>query len=137
MSNQELAHDLHKPVIRKFEKRKAHSSFVDNIWGIDITDLQWISKFNEGVRFSLCVIDSFSKYAWAVLLKDKEHITVTGAFQKILDDSNRRPKKIWGDKVREFCDRSMKPWLKDSNIETYSTHNEGKSGVAERFIRTL
>ena len=137
MSSQELAHDFHKPNIRKFEKRKAHSSFIYNIWGVDLADIELISKFNKGIRFLLCVVDVFSKYAWAVPLKDKEHITITDAFQKILDDFNRKPKKIWGDKGKEFCDTSMKPWLKDSNIETYSTHNEGKFIVAERFIWTL
>ena len=58
-------------------------------------------------------------------------------FQKILDESNRKPSKIWVDKSREFYNRSKKSWLQDNDIEMYSTHNEGKSVVAERFIRTL
>ena len=64
--------------------------------------MQLISKFNKGFRFLLCVIDIFSKYAWVVPLKDKKSITITDAFQKILDDSDRKPNKIWVDKESEF-----------------------------------
>ena len=70
--NQQLAYELHQPIIRKFKKRKVHSSFIDNIWGADLADMQLISKFNKGFRFLLYVIDTFNKYAWVVPLKDKE-----------------------------------------------------------------
>ena len=63
--------------------------------------------------------------------------TITNAFQKILDESNRKPNKIWVDKGSEFYNRSIKSFLQGNNVEMYSTHNEGKSVVAERFIRTL
>ena len=82
--NEQLAKELHKPIIRKFKKRKVYSGFKDNIWGADLADMQLISKFNKGFRFLLCVIDIFSKYAWVVPLKDKKGITITNAFQKIL-----------------------------------------------------
>ena len=85
----------------------------------------------------MCVIDIFSKYAWAFPLKDKKGVSIVDAFQKILDDSNRKPNKIWVDKGSEFYNSSFKKWLKDNDIEMYSIHNEGKSIVAERFIRTL
>ena len=96
--------------------------------------MELISKCNKGFRFLLCVIDNYSKYAWVILLKD---ITIASAFQKILKESNRKPKKIWVDKGSEFHNRSMKSWLEKNDIEMYSTHNEGKSVIAERFIRTL
>ena len=99
--------------------------------------MQLISKFNRGFRFLLCVIDIFSKYAWVVPSKDKKGVSIVDAFQKILDDSNRKPNKIWVDKGSEFYNSSVKKWLKDNNIEMYSIQNEGKSVVAERFIRTL
>ena len=70
MSNKELAEELHKPIIRKFKKRKVHSSFTDNIWGADIADMQLIRKLITGIRFSLCVIDIFSKHAWVIPLKN-------------------------------------------------------------------
>ena len=75
--------------------------------------------------------------AWIILLKDKKGIRITDTFQKILDESNCKPSKIWVDKGSEFYNRSMKSWLEKNAIEIYSTHNEGRSVVAERLIRTL
>ena len=66
--NEQLAKELHKPIIRKLKKRKFYSGFKNNIWGADLADVQLISKFNKGFRFLLCVIDIFSKYAWVVPL---------------------------------------------------------------------
>ena len=79
----------------------------------------------------------FSKYAWAIRLKDKKAITIVNAFQKVLDESNRKLNKIWVDKGSEFYNRSMKSWPEKTFIEMHSTHNEEKSAVAERYIRTL
>ena len=70
--NEQLAEELHKPIIRKFNKRKVYSAFKDNIWAADLVDMQLISKFNKGFRFLLCVIDIYRKYAWVVPLKDKK-----------------------------------------------------------------
>ena len=70
--NIQLADELHKPIIRKFKKRKVYSSFRDNIWGADLADMQLLNKFNKGFRFLLCFIDIFSKYAWVAPLKDKK-----------------------------------------------------------------
>ena len=99
--------------------------------------MQLISKFNKGFRFLLCVIDIYSKYAWVIPLKDKKGITITNAFQKILDESNRKVNKIWVDKASGFYNKSMKSFLQNNDIEMYSTHNQGKSVIAKRFIRTL
>ena len=135
--NIQLAEELHKPIIRNFEKRKVHSSFRDNIWGADLANMQLLSNFNKGFRSLLYVIDIFSKYEWVILLKDKKGIKIVNAFQKILKESDRKPNKIWVDKGSEFYNSSFKKWLRDNNTEMYSTNNEGKSVVAERFIRTL
>ena len=70
--NEQLANELHKPIIRKFEKRRVYSTFKDTNWGVDLADMQLLSKYNKGIRFLLCVIDIFSKYAWVVPLKDKK-----------------------------------------------------------------
>ena len=88
--------------------------------------MQLISKFNEGFRFLLCVIDIYSKYAWVVPLKHKTGVSIVRAFQIILKKSNRKPNKIWVDKGSGFYNSHFKKWLKDNNIEIYSTHNEGK-----------
>ena len=135
--NEQLAEEIHKPIIRKLKKRKVYSTFKDNIWGVDLADMQLLSKYNKGIRFLLCVIDIFSKYAWVVPLKDNKGISIVKAFQIILKQSNRKPNKIWVDKGSEFYNAYFKKWLRDNDIVIYSTHNEGKSVVAERFIRPL
>ena len=70
--NQQLANELYKPINRNFKKRKVYSSFKDNIWGVDLADMQLISKHNKGIRYLLSDIDLFIKYAWVVPLKDKK-----------------------------------------------------------------
>ena len=108
-----------------FDKKSTGSSvnmhtnnehLLGNIWGADLADMQLISKFNKGFRFLLFVIDIFSKYTWVVPLEDKKGITITNACQKILKESNRKPNKIWVDKVSTFYNSSFKKWLKDSDI---------------------
>ena len=83
-------------------------SFRDNIWGVNLADMQLLSKSNLGFRFLLCVIDIFSKYAWVVPLKDKKGISIVNTLQIILKESKRRPNKIWVDKGREFYNSSFK-----------------------------
>ena len=136
----QLAEELHKPITRKFKKRKVYSGFRDKICGADLADMQLISKFNGGFRFLLCIIDIFGKYAWVVPLKDKKGISIVNALQKILKESECKINRIWVDKGSEFYNNSFKKWLKDNDIKMYSIYtiyNEGKSVVAERFIRTL
>ena len=100
--------------------------------------MQLISKYNKGIRYLLCVIDLFSKYAWVVPLNDKKGVSIVNAFQNILKkSSNRKPNKICVYQGSEFYDNVFKKWLKDNDISIYSTYNEGKSVVAQRFIRTL
>ena len=137
LATQELAEELHKPIIRKFKNRKVHSPFIDSIRRAYLTDMELISKFNKGFRFLLYVVDIFSKYAWVIPLKDKKSITISNAFQKILKESNRKLNKTWVDKGSKFYNGSMKSWLEKIDIEMYSTHNEGESVAAERFIKTL
>ena len=85
-SNQQLADELHKAIIRKFKRRKIYSSLKDNIWGVDLADVQLISKYNKGMRYVLCVSDIFSKYTWVVPLKEKKRVFIVSAFQNILDN---------------------------------------------------
>ena len=99
--------------------------------------MQLISKFNKGFRFLLCVIDIFSTYVWVVPLKDKKGVSIANVFQSIFKKSNRKPNEKWVEKSSEFYNNSFKKWLQDNDIVMYSTHHEGKSIVAERFIRTL
>ena len=94
MSNSQLANELHKPVIRKFKRGKVYSSFKGNILGVDLADMQLISKYKKGIRYLLCAIDLFSKYVWVFLLKDKKGITIANAFQSVLNSSKIKPNKI-------------------------------------------
>ena len=104
----QLAEELHKPIFRKFKKRKVYSGFRDNIWGAHLADMQLISKFDIGLRFLLCVIDIFINYAWVIPLKDKKGVSIVNAFQKTLDISERKPNKIWVDKGSEFYNNFLK-----------------------------
>ena len=134
--NYQLADELHKPIIRKFLKRKVYSSFRDDILGVDLADMQSLSKQNKGIKYFLCAIDLFSKYTWIVPIKNKKGISIINAFKKIISEG-RKPNKTWADQGSEFCNNSFKDFLKINNIEMYSTYNEGKSVIAERFVRTL
>ena len=80
MTNQELAEELHKPIIRKFEKRKVYSPFINNVLGVDLADMLLLSKFHKRISFLLCVANIFSKQACVIPLKDKGGITITNAF---------------------------------------------------------
>ena len=75
-----MAEELHKPIIRKLKKRKVYSSFRDNIWGVDLADMQSLSKYNKGMKYLLCAIDLFSKYAWVVPIKDKRGVSIVDGF---------------------------------------------------------
>ena len=99
--------------------------------------MQLTIKLNKVFRFLLCVIDIYSKYTWVIPLEHQKGISITNVFQKTLDESKRRPNKIWADKGSEFYNRSMKSVSKNNDIEMYSVHNEGKSVISKRFIRTL
>ena len=119
--NYQLANELHKPIIRKLKKRKVYSSFRDNIWGVDLADVQSLSKYNKGIKYLLCAIDLFGKYAWVVPIKDKEGSSLVNAFKKII--SKCKPNKTWVDQGSEFYNKSFKDFLKINNIEMYSTYN--------------
>ena len=100
--------ELHKPILWKFEKRKRHSNFTDNVWGVDLPDMKLLSKFNKGICFLLCVIHIFSKYGWVVPLKNQKGITITEAFQKKVNESGCKPNKIWVGKRSKLYNTSMK-----------------------------
>ena len=79
----------------------------------------------------------FTKYAWVKPLKNKEGKAVLNAFIEIVNEPNRKPNKLWVDQEREFYNKIMQEWLDNNDILMYSTHNEGKSVFAERFVQTL
>ena len=125
-----LAEELHKPIKRKFNKRRVLVSGIDKIWAADLADMTALNKDNEGVNFLLLVIDIFSKYGWIVPLKIKKGETVANALKTIFKE--RKPEKLWTDKGREFYNKDVKEL-----IELYTTENEEKSSIVERWIRTM
>ena len=90
-----------------------YSSFKDNIWGVDLADMQLISKYNKGIRYLLCAINLFSRYAFVVPLKDKKGSSIVDAFQSILNKSKRKPNKIWVDQGSKFYNNNFTKWLKE------------------------
>ena len=125
-----LAEELHKPVKRKFKRRRVFVNGIDKIWASDLADMSALSKDNKGFNFLLLVIDIFSKYGWIIPLKDKKGKTVADALKTIFEE--RKPKKLWTDKGKEFYNKDVK-----GLVEIYSTENEEKSSVVERWIRTM
>ena len=86
--------------------------FKDNIWGVALADMQWLSKYYKGIKYL------FSKYAWVIPIKDKWGVSIVHAFQKTISEG-RKPNKIWVDKGSKFSNNSFKKWLKDNDIEMY------------------
>ena len=133
---QQLAEELHKPITRKFTKRRVFVKGVDEIWAADLVDMQRFSDWNKGINYLLMVIDVFSKFGWIEPLKNKKGETVANAFKKIFK-SGRQPRLLWTDKGKEFYNKNVNQLLSRKNIKLYSTENEEKSSVVERFNRTI
>lgn len=131
----ELADELHKQRRVHFPRRRVVVKGIDQIWSADLVDMQAFSEYNKGVRYLLNVIDVLSKYAWSVPIKAKTGTTITDAFRSI--SKTRKPKMLWVDKGTEFYNRTFRNWLESEDIHPYSTENEGKAVVVERFNRTL
>ena len=104
--------------------------------GCWLADMQSLSKYNKWIKYLLCAVELFSKYACVVFFKDKRASSIVNAFQKIIS-KGRKPNKIWADQDGEFYSNLFKRFLKINNIEMYSTYNERKSVVTGLFIRTL
>ena len=138
---EKLADELHKPIRRNFLKRRVIVHNVDDIWCSDLVDMQKLSKWNKGYKYLLMVLDRFSKYGWIVPLKTKTGLEVSKAFESIFKKSKGKaqgkPKKLWVDKGKEYYNKNMLDLLAKNNIEIYSTENEEKSSVCERWNRTI
>ena len=132
----EEATELHKPITRKFKRRRVMVYNVDDIWSADLTTAhQSLAKSNSDYKYMLNVIDLFSKYAYSIPLKDRSAETIIKAFESLF--KVKQPKKIWTDHGTEFINHKFKRFLKEHNIDLYQVQNEGKACVIERFNRTL
>lgn len=133
--NLKLAEELHKPIRRKFKRRRVYAFTLNDIWSADLQDLSRLSKHNKGYKYLLNVIDLFSRYAYSVPLKTKSAKEVTEAFEKLFDAQH--PNKLWADRGSEFVNNNFRKLLAKRNIDLYHVYNEGKACVVERFNRTL
>ena len=128
-------------MIHHFRKRKVVVNDIDEIWAADLVDMQSFSKFNNGIKYLLMVIDVFSKYGWIVPLKSKTGVDVANALGKIFEERRcttlhvgaLAPMKMWTDKGKEFYNKHVKVL----GVQLYSTENEEKSSVVERWDRTM
>ena len=131
----QLANELHKPIIRNFKRRKVKFGNNPNeIWSADLIDLKKLKKYNNGFQYIINITDLFSRHAWSIPIKNKTGKNIVEAFNSI---KFNKPKKLWVDNGSEFYNKTFKKWLNDNNIEMYSTFNEGKAVVIERFSKTL
>ena len=126
---------LHKPVRRKFKRRKTICVGVDHLWQVDLADLISLTAYNDGYKFLLTCIDCFSRFAWAVPLKNKRGVTVTEAFASLI--SERRPTYVQSDKGSEFLNSSFQTFLSTNGICFYTSENDDiKFALVKRFTRT-
>ena len=132
----ELAEELHKPIRKKFKKRRVYTKGVDAIWAADLVDMQAFSRSNKGYKYILMIIDTFSKYGWAIPLKTKSGVDVTKAFSNLWNHQ-KPPQRLWTDKGKEFYNKAMKDLMDRHHVQIYSTENEEKSSVVERWNRTI
>ena len=124
------------PIKRKFTRRRVIVNHIDEIWAADLVEMQQFSSWNKGYKYILMVIDVFSKCGWIIPLKDKKGESVTIAFKSIFKEG-RRPQYLWVDKGKEFYNKHLKDLLEKNGIRMYSTENEEKSSVVERWNRTI
>ena len=129
---------LHKPIRYKFRRRKTVSPWPHRYYQVDLLDTSKYSPSNKGVKFILTAIDVFSKFAWAVPIKNKTGVAVTEALKKILSKKKYHELAIQSDKGKEFTNKQVQQFLKSKNIRFFTTENDDiKASLVERFNRTL
>lgn len=133
----QLPYNLHKPVRRKFNRRKYYVRGIDVQWQMDLVEMQPFARINDGYRYILTCIDIFSRYAWARGLKSKTGLDVSKAIVNIFDQEGRKPEYLQTDRGLEFYNTHVKSLLNKNNIELFSVHSEIKAAHVERFNRTL
>ena len=132
----ELADELHKPIRKKFKKRRVPASGTDAIWTADLVDMRSFPRSNKDFKYILMIIDEFSKYGWEIPLKTKTGQEVMKAFQSLWK-TQKPPQKLWTENSKEFYNKSMKKLLEKNNVQLYSTENEDKSTIVKRWNRTI
>ena len=133
--SKQKVYTLHKIIKHRFKTRQVIFSHIDDQWQADLVDMQKYKQHNKYMNFILTVIDIFSKYAWAIPIKRKTGEKITKAFRKIFEF--RSPKKLQTDKGLEFINKDTQSLFRKYVIIWFSTENETKAQVVERYNRTL
>lgn len=137
MSKRDVVEELHRPCRRNFKRRKVIIKGLDDLWQADLVEMGVYASENNGYRYLLTVIDTFSKYGWVVPLKNKTALAVANAMQSIFD-KKRIPKNLQTDDGKEFFNNTHFPKLMAKHqINHYSTYSALKASIVERFNRTL
>ena len=132
-----ITKEIFTPVKINFPRIKIVTHYKDECWSIDLIDRSNLSQYNKGYKFIFTIIDNHTKYAWAVPIKNKQGSTITDAFKNIITKSKRKPHRVWSDRGKEFYNSQMLNYLKQNEIEIYSTYSDLKAVFIERFNRTL
>ena len=133
----EITKEIFSPVIKKFQRIQIQTHYKDECWSIDLIDRSNLSKYNKNYKFIFTIIDNHTKYAWAIPLKDKSGKSTTTALKSLIEKEKRKPHKIWSDRGKEFYNTTFLHYLKEQNIQIYSTNSDLKAVFVERFNRTL
>lgn len=136
MTKRQLVEELHKPCRKNFQRRKVIIKGFDDLWQADLVEMIPYTADNNGYKYLLTVIDTFSKYAWGVPLKNKTGVIVTQAMQTIFN-TKRIPKNLQTDDGTEFFNSKFSELMRLHNINHYSTYSIQKASIVERFNRTL
>ena len=136
-NKKEIVKEIFSPVIKKFQRIQIQTHYKDECWSIDLIDRSSLANYNKNYKFIFTIIDNHTKHAWAIPLKDKSGKSTTTALQNLLETSKRKPHKIWSDRGKEFYNTTFLHYLKEQNIQIYSTHSDLKAVFVERFNRTL
>ena len=133
----QLTYTLHKPIRHNFQRNKTVVMSIDDQWQADLCDMSSRAKDNNGYTFLLTVIDCFSKFGWAEPLRNKSSQEILDAFKRILKRDGRKPKRLQTDKGTEFLNSKFQRFLKEENIEFFTTNSEMKASIVERYNRSV
>ena len=138
-----IAKEVFSPQITRFRRERIIPLYKNETWSADLIDKSSLSKYNNNYKFILTVIDTFTKYAWAIPLKKKSSLSITNGFKIVLgegpqsDSESRKPEKLWVDRGSEFYNKIFKSLLEEYETELYSTYSDLKAVFMQKFNKTL
>ena len=136
--SRQQAYTLHRPARRHFPRNHIYAGKIDQQWQADLADMVGLQRDNDRYRYILTVIDVFSKFAWAVAVRNKDATTVTEAFDSVMEQAApRKPERLQTDKGKEFFNKDFGALMKRNKINHFATESDQKAAVVERFNRTL